>query len=227
MGYEQLLPLHGYRAKDICYLYIWVWKLESQTLDARAQHHVNASCTGDFFQFIAPNEIQETHRHNWKEFDTITGRAGQAFAAVGNNLRQIGGITQGEIGAYRMKADTPLVYEDSDRRTFSFTVKFLDQEDPAGIVDCVDQIRRYAAANVGGEGGGFISKIDFPNIFEIYTVPKNFINIRYAALTDFQTSYKYPFMGGDASDIDMTLTFIDLEPLYKTSFNARAGVSTS
>lgn len=115
----------------------------------------------------------------------------------------------------KIKVDTPLYYENSDRRTFTFEVMLVAERDPqSDIIDTVKDLMKFAAPALEGTGG---INIKFPYMFEVYTRPNEFIKFSTLALTAVQPTYNSPYISGYPSSCNLQLTFKDLSPLYRSA----------
>jgi hypothetical protein len=115
----------------------------------------------------------------------------------------------------KLKVDTPLYYESSDRRNLTFEVILIAEDHPkSDLIDPVKDLMKWAAPNLRGRGG---ITIDFPYMFEVYTQPKKFIKYTTLALTAVQPTWNAPYIGGYPSSCNLQLTFKDLSPLYRSA----------
>jgi len=193
-----------------------------------------SSESGISFQFLAPNEIGENIGHSWETYDTISSRlAGKAAdiknlgaegtaakkgaegaikgAESGSTEQARGGLTAGAAGAAiaKSRVDTPLNYKDSTRREYNFTFQLLKMEksDPLEIIRKLEEL---SCASYGKGPTG----IEYPHIFRIETNPPGLINVKNAALTAVQPTFKGPYVDGRPIAADVQLTFKELDPLY-------------
>ena len=112
----------------------------------------------------------------------------------------------------KLKVDTPLYYESSDRRSLNFEVMLVAEKNPkADIIDPVHDLMKFAAPNL--KGGGI--SIDFPYMFSVETSPASWIKYTTLALTAVQPSWNHPYIGGYPSSCNLQLTFKDMSPLYR------------
>ena len=113
----------------------------------------------------------------------------------------------------KIKVDTPLYYENSDRRNFTFECVLVAEKNPRfDVVEPVKDLMKYSSPALKGQGG---INIDFPYMFEVYTRPKEFIKMSTCALTAVQPTWNHPYIGGYPSSCNLQLTFRDLSPLYR------------
>jgi hypothetical protein len=112
----------------------------------------------------------------------------------------------------KLKVDTPLYYENSDRRSLNFEVMLISERDPKrDIIDPVHDLMKYAAPNL--KPGGIT--IEFPYMFEVYTLPSSWIKYTTLALTAVQPTWNHPYIGQYPSSCNLQLTFKDMSPLYR------------
>ena len=70
---------------------------------------------------------------------------------------------------------------------------------------------KYSSPDLINESG---IKIEFPYMWEIKTLPIDFINYPTCALTGVQPTWNSPYINGYPSSCNLQLTFVDLSPLY-------------
>jgi len=117
----------------------------------------------------------------------------------------------------RVKVDTPLYYESSNRRAFTFEVMLVAEKNPRfDVVEPVKDLMKYSSPAL--LGGGI--DIDFPYMFEVYTRPKEFIRYSTLALTAVQPTYNAPYINGYPSYCQLQLTFLDMSPLYRSAIES-------
>lgn len=115
----------------------------------------------------------------------------------------------------KIKVDTPLYYSNSDRRQLVFEfVLFnevaanpLNPEDV--LVNPIKEMMRYSCPGLKND-----IQIDFPYMWEVKTVPNEFINYPTCALIGVQPTWNSPYIDHLPSSVNLQLTFQDLSPLY-------------
>ena len=112
----------------------------------------------------------------------------------------------------KTKVDTPLYYENSERRRFTFSIDIVAETDPK--VDVVDPIKQLMELSAPEAKGGFVN-IEFPYIFHIRTSPKQFVNMKTAALVGVQPTWHAPYIDGWPSSVTCQFDFLDLSPVYR------------
>lgn len=126
----------------------------------------------------------------------------------------VGSMTRSTVP--RNKLDTPLVFQDSTRRQYTLTFWLIDEGNTyKDVVYPVKQLEWYSSASYGGRGKEHIG-FDPPYIFEVTTSPGDkLVYMKNAALTSIQPIYRQPYRQGYPSVCELTLTFTEIEPMYK------------
>ena len=127
-------------------------------------------------------------------------------------LKTIYNAIPGSTVANKIKIDTPLVYETSERREWVLLFNIIAEKNPkTDVVDVVQDIMKYSSPEVlQGD-----VDIDLPYVFNISTFPNSYINAPYTALTSVQPTWKGPYSNGYPTACEVTLTFKDLSPLFR------------
>jgi len=166
------------------------------------------------------SDINTTVRPAYREGEKLLKKALKSVKGVtaGDVKTGLSNVVRGMTTATvpRNKLDTPLVYQDSTRRTYTFTFYLVDEGNSfKDVVFPVKQLEYLSAPGYGAPGQEFIG-FSPPHIFEVSTFPSTkFINIRNAALTSVQPIYRQPYRDGYPSMCELNLTFTEIEPLYK------------
>ena len=201
----------------------------------------------DAFQFLAPNQIMETVNNTWSPWETIASRlAGKGKEIVqmyneGSNLAgamvdQAKGVNIGQFykdlgktNKEKLKVDTPLVYENTERRefTFQFNLTASTKGEVSLMLKTVRLLQQLSTPVKTDESYGL--GIEFPHIFSLKTIPapedgyENWSVLargNYMALTSIQPTYLAPYDDrGYPMRIELTMTFKELDPLYSDSFS--------
>ncbi len=114
----------------------------------------------------------------------------------------------------KIKVDTPLYYSNSDRRTIVFEFQLFN-ENISGtksedvLITPIKELMRYSSPDLKGE-----LNIEFPYMWEIKTLPNEFIKYTTTALVGVQPTWNAPYINGVPSSCNLQLTFQDLSPLY-------------
>lgn len=214
-------PSHSrYKSNSGNYLWIYIHprKLSYESILKNYQNRniVNAKEDTNLekFYFLAPQELQDNITHEWEPLENIMSKISSKVAAARESLA---------MGKERHKVDTPLVYNDSNRREVTFVVNLGMYNDPyKDVMKPIELLREYSSPSLYGTTI-WETKIKMPNVFKVVTTLGNgtvvpLINMRHAALTAVQPSYKGPYIYGYPSQCELTLTFKDMEPLSKRTF---------
>lgn len=224
----QQLPGRENATRNLTRVGISVWKILSQNLNARDANNILRAPIGDYYEFLIPDGLFEQLSHNWSPSQNIAGRLGQVAQKYNKTLKEVKAVVGpgGQIKSDMIKIDSPIMYENSERRKLALTVNLRNQGEPHKNVAIAEAFKRYSSAKIGNNGDAR-AKIDFPYIFEVATVPHDWFVIQNAFLASVQLTYG-GFVGGTGypGSLDMILNFEDLEPLYERSFNQRATVTT-
>jgi len=135
------------------------------------------------------------------------------------------------VEATKYKIDSAMVYQNSKKREYSLSFVLAqfpsnNKSDSSSNYDSIFYpIRELQKLSCAQLGSGLIS-LSFPAIFKIYTTPSKIININHAALISVQPTWRAPFKDGYPTVCELQLTFIDIEPLYRKSFEFGGIVKT-
>jgi hypothetical protein len=231
MNYRQEFPRSG-DATDLTRININAYQMKQQNLNPRDPNYIQKGGLLSTWSFIGFEDLQEAITHNWEPYDTMAGRANELLATSKSNVKQMtdtlkgvmksGGAAGSALSnmtteAARYKVDTPLVYTGSQRRQVSFTFTLQEYKNGPGkdVLEPIHEFRKLSCAGIEGQS---IDKIDFPAIFQITSNPVGFVSIKDAALVDVQITWNSPYTYGVSKRAELTLTFLDLRPLYKSSW---------
>jgi hypothetical protein len=148
--------------------------------------------------------------------------------AMKSVIRQGVGVAMGQdlTSMMNYRIDTPLLYKDSQRRQFSLIFELGAYDKKVTRFQIFDAIRKLQELSCPEMTDDFIS-IRFPAVFNVRTVPNPIIKINHAALQAVQTNWKPPYKNGYPLVTELQLTFIDIEPLFRRSFERGGIVRTS
>jgi hypothetical protein len=200
--------------------------------------------TGTAFKFLAPETIIEAHNHDWQEYETIQSKLLQKIVSYSTAYQQGSDIAAGvkrelgklfragkfpsgrqllnatigasSVGVPKYKVDTPLVYKNSQRRNWQLTFILADSVGGYKIMSAVKQIQKYAAPSSRQD----VLAIEFPWVFELRTVPEGLIQADFAALTSIQPSWMSPYIKGRPTRCELTLSFVDMSPLFEKTIES-------
>jgi len=227
INFQQEFPRSG-NAVDLTRININAYQIQQQNLNPRDPNHIQKGGLLGSWSFIGFEDLQEAITHEWNQYDAMVGRAAEKIATMKSQLKEAEVTIRGAGASERQflnnttteasqfKVDTPLVYTNSQRRQITFT--FVLQEYTNAQTDVFEPIHEFRRLSCAGIEGESVDKIDFPAIFQINSVPVQFIHINDAALTDVQVTWNSPHTQGIPKRAELTLTFMDLRPLYKSSW---------
>jgi hypothetical protein len=195
--------------------------------------------TGTAFKFLAPETIIEAHNHDWQEYESIQSKLLQKIVTYKTGFQQAKDIAEGvkkeiyqlfqagnfpagqqlldatinasSVGIPKFKVDTPLVYKASQRRNWNLTFILADASGGKKIMEAVKLLQKYAAPFSRQD----VLSIEFPWVFELSTIPEGLIHANFAALTSIQPSWMSPYIKGRPTRCELTLSFVDMSPLFE------------
>ena len=195
--------------------------------------------TGTAFKFLAPETIIEAHNHDWQEYESIQSKLLQKIVTYKTGFQQAKQIGKGavkelyrlfeanawpagqqildatinasSVGIPKFKVDTPLVYKASQRRNWNLTFILADASGGFKIMEAVKMLQKYAAPYSKQD----VLSIEFPWVFELTTIPEGLIHAQFAALTSIQPSWMSPYIKGRPTRCELTLSFVDMSPLFE------------
>lgn len=113
-----------------------------------------------------------------------------------------------------IKIDTPLYYSNSNRRQlvldFQLYHEKMSSKPEDSLIKPIKQIMKYSSPDF--KGG---LNIEFPYMWEVKTLPSEFIKYTTCALTAVQPTWNQPYYNGVPSSCNLQLTFTDMSPLYR------------
>lgn len=245
---EYVFPKFLQGRQDTLWLEMYEMKMDSQNSWGRSS--INAKRTDNSWKFLAPNEIAENVSHTWGEYESMASRLAEKGISLMKgmeNIESIAGAAKGAVmnvagsGKVSMstvtnmvanaastnviaaKIDSAYTYQDSNRREFSLTIEMHEtvSDHPYEMYECVQKLKEASCAEHIG-----MLQVGFPRIFRIVTHPIKIININHAALTGVQPNWKSPYHNGYPCGCELTLTFVDIEPLYRESFSQGGIIKT-
>lgn len=117
----------------------------------------------------------------------------------------------------KIKIDTPLYYENSERRTLELTFELFnethhkDKNPEKHLLEPIHELMKYSSPDLVTQGG---IDIQFPYMWEVRTKPIEFIKYPTCVLTGVQPTWNSPYVNGYPISCNLQLTFKDLSPLY-------------
>lgn len=234
--WPRIFPMSGENqggGKDTLWLQLTVKELLAQTMDVRTDGGLTVGNTVETMQFLLPMSYIENIDHNWEDLDTIASKISEKYRSLVQAGREVTGITgsRGKYGNFlrtesdtAIRPDSPTVFKSSQKRSLPLTFHLADQGDTErDVFEPVNLLMYYSSSGMGNEGESYF-KIDYPYVFELKTVTGDnqeisLINYQHAALTNIQPTFEGPYRNGYPTKCELTLTFQDLQPLFKKTFD--------
>lgn len=235
---------------DLLWVYLIASELREQKAYARGKKQIVTGARLAEWKLLASKEIVESVSHDWGEYESIGSRLSQKIGELKTGLKEFGAVKEGAVKAGKeivggsaesaarafaagltssnvpkWKVDTSLIYKDSKRMEYSLTFHLAQLPNTTPYDAVFKPVRRLEELSCASLAGDFIG-INFPAVFRVYTSPGDIINIKYAALTAVQPTWREPFKNGYPISCELQLTFVDIEPLYRSSFESRGRVRT-
>ena len=230
---------------DTVWFIIKVYKMDSQSASPRSNHYIKRNYINKSYKILAPADFQENITHKWEDYENIATRLGDLYRKAGKSTDQFMGVAKalGQNGTSgitnilsntsleseaRRKIDAPLIYNDSDRREYTLMFQFADQGDTwRDVMQVITELKEYSSPSIINENDDASAvNINFPYIFSVRTEPVPFININHAVITALQPQYYSPFRNGYPTKCDLSITFRDMEPTYRQSWNSKGLITT-
>lgn len=173
--------------------------------------------------FLAPMTFSEDTVHTWENYDSmgtrILGKGKSISKSINEVTGGIEGAVNGRIGSnvVTKKLDTPIAFSDSNRRFYTFVFQLIDEGNPEeNVFEPVRLLQKWSSAEMGN------NLIDFqmPYVFTLKSLNQSkMIYVKYAALESVQPTYLGPYRKGYPTKCELSVTFKDIEPLYRRSWN--------
>jgi hypothetical protein len=174
------------------------------------------------------------------------GAIAEAFKSTAGSfgsdpLNQISRLVESGINSEQVvpwRVDTPLVYKNTERRTFELVFNLVSLEGN-NYKDVVEPVRLLQAisspSKVSGNQATYNPKVISPYVFEIMTTPEGggskmsypLLIIPYAVLRSINPVFKGPWMDGEPTRCELRLSFQELEPVYDTTFKNAGRIKPS
>jgi hypothetical protein len=180
------------------------------------------------FKFLAPEQIIDTHNHDWQEYASIQSRilekvvgfktaidqGGTALNTLTTEFKNAKARSEwpsgerianvlssvGDVRVPRYKIDTPLRYTNSQRRQYQLTFILADADDGTMLQNTINLLQKYAAPSTVKESQ---ISINFPYIFSVNTEPEVLV------------TWQAPYVKGRPIRCELTLSFTDMSPLFQ------------
>lgn len=175
--------------------------------------------------------------HQWDKFDSITSGVLNKVTKMGDAFLRTWGVTKSAVvagasgsisaddiseHAFNAKVDEALIYKDSPRREMTFSLNLAAHTNPiTEVIEPVKLLQKYSSAEAEDT-----FHFNWPYIFDVTvsSVGAAFIRMQHAALVNVDVEWKMPFIkagrgGGVYPGVAaLTLSFIELDPLYRQRF---------
>jgi len=195
------------------------------------------------FLFLAPLVLNENIVHHWEAYESVASRVAQkarsaiklanetvAMGKVFGSAIESGGfgtsigkegtsIEEAARSVYNtipgsripsIKIDTPLYYNNSDRRQIAMEFQLFNETGKSDdLVKPIQELMKMSSPDLVSD-----INIEFPYMWEVKTLPIQFLNYKTCALTAVQPIWQSPYVNHLPSSCALTLTFMDLSPLY-------------
>jgi len=211
--------------------YLWIklhaYEIKNMKSFSRSEGAIQKGETLSRFAFLAPDELTEELGHEWSDYESITSRtmdkyksgkgAAKEVSTTVENFKESGNVPASDVHSYRV--DTPLVYENSKRREYTFDLQLVTLgDDPfKEVLEPIRYLQKLSCPEMKGD----TINLKMPALFRVDVNPV--LYIRYAALTAIQVSYKPPYKGKIPMQAELTLNFSDVEPMYRRTFSQKYG----
>ena len=208
------------KSPDSLWLQIVPRKLVMSNLNSRINNVADNTSSETPMNFLMPMSYMSTYQHDWQENTTVAAAARDISSKIGTATKQAtgaagkGGFTVGD------KADNPILYNNTTRRTIPIALFFSVFNSTYDDVysPCQKLIEQSCAKMIGDSASS--TQFDFPFVYSLQTYtgdnqPSNIISIKSAGIQSIQTTYDGPWIEGYPSKAQLDITFIDLNPLYR------------
>lgn len=152
------------------------------------------------------------------------GQAGNSANSMLTAAAEQSGLTSEQVK--NTKLDASMVYQDSTNRQFNIELELVAFSNPKReVYDPIRAFMEFSCASAKGMFG-----IDFPALFTLHSTSKGgsgVISIELAALVSVQPTWKFPWKDGYPMAASVTLTFVEIPPLYRQTLKGQSIVSSS
>ena len=189
-------------------------KIANQVVQQTTYLELSDEPVGEQYNFLAPEQFEETINNTWEPLENIMSKISQKVASTANVIKQ---------GTQHFKVDTPLIYQNTDRRSITFLFNLsIDKNGNAksNVTDPVKNLMKWSSPQIPSDLSPQNLMIELPYVFSVRTKKgdgeyKDIVNIRSAAITSIQPTYFHPYIGGHPCKCELTITFTDIEPVSR------------
>ncbi len=173
---------------------------------------------GDTMWFLMPDDINFSVTHTWEDLSSPASATREISAKVQNQLNIAGGLA-GKSYSTGEKADNPYLYANTNRREIPVLFQFSVFNDT--FSDVYAPIQSLIEQSCPDIMGG-LSEFRYPSVFSLQTYTGDMksvdiISVKTVGITTILPAYKGPWVGGYPSSASVDVTFVDLNPLYKST----------
>lgn len=152
------------------------------------------------------------------------GQAGNSMNSMLTVAAEQSGLTSEQVK--HTKLDASVVYQDSTNRQFTIEIELVAFADPKKeVYDPIRALMEYSCASANGVFG-----VEFPAVFSLHSSSNGkggVFSIDLAALQSVQPTWKFPWKDGYPMAASVTLTFMEIPPLYRQTMRGQSIVSSS
>ena len=222
-------------------------EFKSQKGYARTSNYIQKGAVLGSWKLLAPTEIAEDVGHEWNEYESIGSKVAGKIGKTTQAIKETTGIAKSTLDIDPMKGsstvgkakniamglaraasgvsvadykvDSAMVYQGSKRRIYGLTFQFaLTSSSKTTYNSVFEPIRELEKLSCASIEEGSLVGINFPAVFRVTTQPGGIIKINNAILTAVQPTWKAPYIGGYPSMCQLQISIMDLEPLYRQSW---------
>lgn len=215
---------HGQNSPDTLWVEFQFMEIQYQSAQLnRTSGGIQTKSVGETVQFLLQKDFSYTQNHEWTAFDTVEGKIVDTVAKA-----QTAGTSVVSPRGIGHRADFPVVFTNSPRREYSFEIELGSQGDNRlDVWEPVNLLQEYSSAQNQG-----LTQFQYPYAVKCKTktgqgaeVP--IVNLKYGAITSVQPSFSAPYVKGYPTTCKLTVTVMDLLPLFRSSYSEGMGKVTA
>jgi len=206
-------------SKDSLWLQIIPRKLKMNDLTKRIDNISDDTTREEPMNFLMPMSYMATVQHTWDELTTIASGIRDVKSKYSTATKQATGVIDKGGFSVGDKADNPILYSNTSRRSIPIALLFSVYTSTYDDVfsPCQKLIEQSCP-----EINGNVTQFAFPYVFSLQTYtgdnqPVDIISIKSVGIQSIQTTYDGPWLDGYPSKAQLDITFIDLNPLYRST----------
>lgn len=190
-------------------------------------------------RFLLGKSISMGLNHTWEELDTLSGAirnvtstakqqasdASSVFKSLTGDNVSIGQRFDIYSGGKSAKNDNPIIYKNTDRRSFQVEFNFVAHRDAKKEVwNPIQSLMIWSCAE-SYERGQFDTTFKFPYIFRVQTITGDdketgLVSFDDAAITSVLPVYNEPYKDGYPMSATCQVTFMDINPVYRNRISS-------